>query len=112
LLFALLRAPLPSNMSSKVIKENRTYDQVLGDLRVGNGDLSLTLYGASVTPNHHKRALQFAVLDNFYDNGEVSGDGHLWSTAAITTDDNEQTWPINPVNGQGAREQQEWPSLS
>jgi DNA-binding beta-propeller fold protein YncE len=77
-----------------VIKENRTYDQILGDLKVGDGDPSLTLYGADITPNEHKLALQFGVLDNFYDSGEVSGDGHLWSTAAITTDYNEKTWPI------------------
>jgi DNA-binding beta-propeller fold protein YncE len=82
-----------------VIKENRTYDQVLGDLvlgdlKVGNGDPSLTLYGADITPNEHKLALQFGVLDNFYDSGEVSGDGHLWSTAAITSDYNEKTWQI------------------
>jgi DNA-binding beta-propeller fold protein YncE len=78
-----------------VIKENRTYDQVLGDLKVGDGDPSLTLYGADITPNEHKLALQFGVLDNFYDSGEVSGDGHLWSTAAITSDYNEKTWQIN-----------------
>ncbi len=78
-----------------IIKENRTYDQVLGDLHPGDGDPSLTLYGANVTPNEHKLALQFGVLDNFYDSGEVSGDGHNWSTAAITTDYNEQTWQIN-----------------
>jgi hypothetical protein len=77
-----------------VIKENRTYDQILGDLKVGNGDSSLTMYGADVTPNEHKLALQFGVLDNFYDSGEVSGDGHLWSTAAITSDYNEKTWQI------------------
>ena len=77
-----------------VIKENRTYDQVLGDLKVGDGDPSITLYGADITPNQHKLALQFGVLDNFYDSGEVSGDGHLWSTAAITTDYNEKTWQI------------------
>ncbi len=77
-----------------VIKENRTYDQVLGDLKVGDGDPSLTLYGADITPNEHKLALQFGVLDNFYDSGEVSGDGHLWSTAAITSDYNEKTWQI------------------
>jgi DNA-binding beta-propeller fold protein YncE len=77
-----------------VIKENRTYDQVLGDLKVGNGDPSITLYGADITPNQHKLALQFGVLDNFYDSGEVSGDGHLWSTAAITSDYNEKTWQI------------------
>ena len=78
-----------------IIKENRTYDQVLGDLKVGDGDRSLTMYGSDVTPNQHKLALQFGVLDNFYDSGEVSGDGHNWSTAAITSDYNEQTWQIS-----------------
>ncbi|HUO15008.1 MAG TPA: phosphoesterase, partial [Verrucomicrobiae bacterium] len=77
-----------------VIKENRTYDQILGDLEVGNGDASLTLYGEEITPNEHKLARQFGVLDNFYDSGEVSGDGHQWSTAAITSDYNEKTWQI------------------
>jgi DNA-binding beta-propeller fold protein YncE len=77
-----------------VIKENRTYDQILGDLKVGNGDPSLNMYGADITPNEHKLALQFGVFDNFYDSGEVSGDGHLWSTAAITSDYNEKTWQI------------------
>jgi hypothetical protein len=77
-----------------ILKENRTYDQIFGDLPVGNGDRSLTMYGAEITPNEHKLALQFGVLDNFYDSGEVSGDGHLWSTAATTSDYNEKTWPI------------------
>jgi DNA-binding beta-propeller fold protein YncE len=82
-----------------VIRENRTYDQILGDLKngdtpVGDGDPSLNMYGADITPNAHKLALQFGVLDNFYDSGEVSGDGHLWSTAAITSDYNEKTWQI------------------
>lgn len=77
-----------------VIKENRTFDQILGDLKVGDGDPSLTIYGADITPNEHKLARQFGVLDNFYDSGEVSGDGHLWSTAAITSDYNEKTWQI------------------
>ena len=82
-----------------ILKENRTYDQILGDLSfnghpVGDGDRSLTMYGADVTPNEHKLALQFGVLDNFYDSGEVSGDGHLWSTASATSDYNEKTWPI------------------
>ncbi len=77
-----------------VLKENRTYDQILGDLPAGDGDPSLTMYGKDITPNEHKLALQFGVLDNFYDSGEVSGDGHLWSTAATTTDYNEKTWPI------------------
>jgi len=82
-----------------ILKENRTYDQIFGDLRsgdlpVGDGDPSLTMYGADITPNEHKLALQFGVLDNFYDSGEVSGDGHQWSTAATTSDYNEKTWPI------------------
>jgi DNA-binding beta-propeller fold protein YncE len=77
-----------------ILKENRTYDQIFGDLPVGDGDPSLTMYGADITPNEHKLALQFGVLDNFYDSGEVSGDGHLWSTAATTSDYNEKTWPI------------------
>jgi len=77
-----------------VLKENRTYDQILGDLPVGDGDASLTMYGADITPNQHKLALQFGVLDNFYDSGEVSGDGHIWSTASTTTDYNEKNWPI------------------
>ncbi|MDP9090805.1 MAG: bifunctional YncE family protein/alkaline phosphatase family protein [Pseudomonadota bacterium] len=75
-----------------IIKENRTYDQVFGDLGVGDGDSSLTMYGKEITPNQHKLALQFGVLDNFYDSGEVSGDGHVWSTAGITSDYNEKTW--------------------
>jgi len=77
-----------------IIKENRTYDQVFGDLTLGNSDPSLTMYGEDITPNEHKLAMQFGVLDNFYDSGEVSGDGHVWSTAAITSDYNEKTWPI------------------
>ena len=77
-----------------VMKENRTFDQILGDLGVGDGDPSLNMYGADITPNEHKLARQFGVLDNFYDSGEVSGDGHVWSTAAITSDYNEKTWPI------------------
>ena len=77
-----------------VLKENRTYDQILGDLAVGDGDPSLTMYGTDITPNEHKLALQFGVLDNFYDSGEVSGDGHVWSTASTTSDYNEKNWPI------------------
>ena len=83
-----------------IIKENRTYDQVLGDLskdgkQVGNGDPSLAMYGEAVTPNQHALALQFGVLDNFYDSAEVSGDGHVWSNAAIGTDYLEDTWQQN-----------------
>jgi DNA-binding beta-propeller fold protein YncE len=78
-----------------ILKENRTYDQIFGDLPVGDGDPSLTMYGAEITPNEHKLTLQFGVLDNFYDSGEVSGDGHLWSDASNTSDYNEKVWPIN-----------------
>lgn len=77
-----------------IIKENRTFDQILGDLGVGDGDASLTMFGADITPNEHALAKQFGVLDNFYDSGEVSGDGHVWSTAAITTEYTELAWPI------------------
>ena len=83
-----------------IIKENRTYDQIFGDLKqdgkpVGNGDPGLTMYGEAITPNLHRLALQFGVLDNFFDSGEVSGDGHVWSTAAIGTDYLEKTWQQN-----------------
>jgi DNA-binding beta-propeller fold protein YncE len=78
-----------------VLKENRTYDQILGDLGVGNGDPSLTMYGEGITPNEHRLARQFGVLDNFYDSGDVSGDGHMWSTAATVTDYTEKTWPLD-----------------
>jgi YVTN family beta-propeller protein len=77
-----------------VIKENRTYDQIFGDIKLGNGDPSLTMYGAEITPNEHKLAMQFGLLDNFYDSGEVSGNGHEWTNAAITSDYNEKTWQI------------------
>ncbi len=77
-----------------VIKENRTYDQLFGDIREANGDPSLVMYGEDITPNQHKLARQFGILDNFYDSGEVSGDGHVWSTSAITSDYNEKTWQI------------------
>jgi len=88
-----------------IIKENRTYDQIFGDLardgkQVGNGDPKLTMYGQAVTPNLHKLALQFGVLDNFFDSGEVSGDGHVWSTAAISSDYLEKTWQQNYRGGQ------------
>lgn len=76
-----------------ILRENRTYDQILGDLPVGDGDPSLTMYGAEITPNAHKLALQFGVLDNFYDSGEVSANGHLWSDGAATSDYIEKIWP-------------------
>jgi hypothetical protein len=77
-----------------IIKENRTYDQLFGDLAGGNGDPSLAMYGEDITPNQHKLARQFGILDNFYDSGDVSGDGHVWSTSASISDYVAKTWPI------------------
>ncbi|MFL6735607.1 MAG: bifunctional YncE family protein/alkaline phosphatase family protein [Sphingomonas sp.] len=77
-----------------IIKENRTYDQVLGDLDVGNGDPQLAILGAALSPNHHRLARQFVTLDNFYDSGEVSATGWAWSTAARATDLLEKTTPV------------------
>ena len=76
-----------------IVKENRTYDQVLGDLGNGNGDPSLTLFGEEISPNHHKLAREFVLLDNFYVNADVSADGHNWSTAAIAPDYVQKMWP-------------------
>jgi YVTN family beta-propeller protein len=78
-----------------IIKENRTYDQVFGDIREGNGDPSLCLMGEKVTPNHHKLVREFVLLDNFYCDGEVSADGHQWSMGAYATDFVEKTWPLS-----------------
>lgn len=78
-----------------IIKENRTYDQVLGDLEVGNGDPSLAILGARLSPNHHALARGFVTLDNFYDSGEQSSTGWTWSTAARVPDLLEKTAPVN-----------------
>lgn len=78
-----------------IIKENRTYDQVFGDIETGNGDTSLCLFPERVTPNQHALARQFVLLDNFYVNAEVSADGHNWSMAAYANDYVEKTWPTN-----------------
>jgi len=76
-----------------IVRENRTYDQVLGDMKQGNGDPSLVLFGEQVTPNLHKLAREFVLLDNFYVNADVSADGHNWSTAAIAPDYVQKMWP-------------------
>jgi YVTN family beta-propeller protein len=78
-----------------VIKENRTYDQILGDLPVGNGDPSLTEFGEDITPNLHNLALNFVTLDNFYDRSEVSMDGWPWSTSARAPDVVEKQTSVN-----------------
>jgi len=78
-----------------IIKENRTYDQVLGDMKEGNGDSSLCLFSESITPNHHKLAREFVLLDNFYVESEVSADGHEWTMGAYATDFVEKMWPLS-----------------
>ncbi|MFD2286671.1 beta-propeller fold lactonase family protein [Pedobacter petrophilus] len=78
-----------------IIKENRTYDQVLGDMPKGNGDSTLTLFGKRITPNQHAFAENYVLLDNFYVDAEVSADGHNWSMAAYATDVVEKTWPTS-----------------
>ena len=78
-----------------VIKENRTYDQVFGDMPEGNGDPTLCLFPERVTPNHHRLAREFVLLDNFYVESEVSADGHEWSMAAYASDYVEKFWPLS-----------------
>ncbi len=78
-----------------IIKENRTYDQVLGDIPEGNGDSSLVLFGEKITPNLHALAKEFVLLDNFYVDAEVSADGHNWSMGGYADDYLEKTWPTD-----------------
>ncbi len=96
----IIPADFDSKGSSKIkhvfyiIKENRTYDQVLGDISAGNGDSSLTIFGRKYTPNEHTLVNSFTLFDNFYCDAEVSADGHNWSMAAYATDYVEKTWPV------------------
>jgi DNA-binding beta-propeller fold protein YncE len=83
-----------------IVKENRTYDQVLGDVPGGNGDPSLVLFGPDVTPNLHALAQRFILLDNFYDTGEASGDGWPWSTQGMANEDVIKNLPYN-YSGRG-----------
>jgi YVTN family beta-propeller protein len=87
--------PSPIKHVFYVIRENRTYDQVFGDIGRGNSDPALCLFGDEVTPNAHALAREFGVLDNFYVDAEVSYDGHAWSTGAYATDLVEKIWPVN-----------------
>jgi len=97
-------APCPIKYVLYIIKENRTYDQVMGDFRdvqgrpAGNGDPALTIYGETVTPNQHRIARDYVLLDNLYCNGEVSVDGHSWCDAAIATDYNQRSWILSYSN--------------
>jgi YVTN family beta-propeller protein len=95
---AKLDQPVPGVLSKikhviYIVKENRTYDPMLGDLKEGNGDPSLVLFGENITPNQHKLAREFVLLDNFYVSGDVSADGQNWSTAAIASDYVQKFWP-------------------
>lgn len=110
--------PIPMKVGGKspikyvfyILKENRTYDQVLADVKGGNGDTTLLLFGEKYTPNQHKLVKDFVLLDNFYVDGEVSADGHNWSTSAHATDYLEKTWPTSyggrggKYDGEGNRE--------
>lgn len=86
-----------------ILQENRTYDQVLSDIPGGNGDTTLLLFDRRITPNHHKLAADFVLMDNFYVDGEVSADGHYWSMGAYATDYMEKNWPSSyGGHGRGA----------
>jgi YVTN family beta-propeller protein len=85
--------PSPIEHVIYVIKENRSYDQVLGDLERGNGDPKLVVFDERTTPNHHKLAREFVLLDNFHTTGSVSADGQNWSAGALANDYVEKLWP-------------------
>lgn len=113
---AQVPAPIPLGKDSPVkyvfyvIKENRTYDQVLADMEQGNGDTTLLLFGKKYTPNQHALAESFVLLDNFFVNAEVSADGHNWTVGGYANDYLEKTWPSSyggrggTYGGEGERE--------
>jgi YVTN family beta-propeller protein len=94
-------APCPIRHVIYIIKENRTYDQVFGDVKEGNGNPGLVMFGEKVTPNHHKLARDFVLLDNLYCNGQVSRDGHPWSTMAYNTDYISRDWHLTYSSRKG-----------
>jgi DNA-binding beta-propeller fold protein YncE len=87
-------SPPPIRYVFYVIKENRTYDQLFGDMKQGDGAPELTLFGEQVTPNHHQLARDFILFDRFFVDGYVSADGHMWSTAATSTGYVDRFWPL------------------
>jgi DNA-binding beta-propeller fold protein YncE len=87
--------PSPIKYCVYIVKENRTYDQVFGDIPEGNGEKALCLFPEEVTPNHHALVKEFVLLDNFYAEAEVSADGHEWSMGAYASDFVERTWPLS-----------------
>jgi YVTN family beta-propeller protein len=99
--------PSPIKYVLYIIKENRTYDQVFGDMPRGNGDPSLVMFGRDVTPNHHKLADEFVLMDNLYCNGHVSADGHPWSTMAYATDYLSRNWALTYSNRAGIEDDDE-----
>ncbi|MFI5454790.1 MAG: bifunctional YncE family protein/alkaline phosphatase family protein [Isosphaerales bacterium] len=99
--------PSPIKHVLYIIKENRTYDQVFGDLTRGNGDPTLVMFGREVTPNHHKLAEEFVILDNLYCNGHVSADGHPWSTMAYNSDYIARNWALTYSGRAGVRDDEE-----
>ncbi|HLJ17844.1 MAG TPA: bifunctional YncE family protein/alkaline phosphatase family protein [Bryobacteraceae bacterium] len=90
-----------------IIKENRTYDQVFGDMREGNGDPNYCLFPDKVTPNHHALARQFVLIDNLYHNAEVSATGHYWVNSAYSSDYVEKLWP-STYSGRGKKVRPEY----
>jgi YVTN family beta-propeller protein len=90
---AQIGEPSPIKYCIYVIKENRTYDQIFGDMPEGHGDPGLCLFPETYTPNHHALAREFVLLDNFYVESQVSADGHEWTTGAYATDFVQKTWP-------------------
>ncbi len=100
--------PIPQKVGDKspikyvfyIVKENRTYDQILGDVKEGNGDPALCLFGENITPNQHALAKEFVLLDNFYVNGEVSADGHNWTLGGYANDYLEKNW-VTSYGGRG-----------
>jgi DNA-binding beta-propeller fold protein YncE len=109
---AKVGAPSPIRYVVYIIKENRTYDQVFGDLKQGNGDPNICLFPESITPNHHALVSEFVLLDNFYVESEVSADGHEWTMGAYATDFVERLWPLGyrgdrrvPYPAEGAQDE-------